>query len=171
MLILSLALAVLGGDDPDGPVVTAPATPTALHDAPAPATPAVGAASQDQIAHGLTTGEQIDRWIAARAPEAEPFADSAEGPEAPRRVRGYVEGGIGTGGYRSAGGGVSLPIGEEGRLDLHYRQVESDRPYYHGPYDGFAHDRFGAARADRWARESNSLGVRFRSDEGGPGQP
>ena len=46
-------------------------------------------------------------------------------------VFGMVEAGIGTGGYRSYGAAVSLPVGENGRLDLAYREGRN-QPYYWG---------------------------------------
>lgn len=154
MMIVGLALAAaLSGGDPDGVVATARPTPLALGvDAVAPEAPSPGGMSQDAIVHGLTTDQQIDRWISARAPDQPGFSEPrAEADD--RRMHGYVEAGIGTGGYRSYGGGVSLPIGEEGRLDLEYRQSEGDW------LDRYPYDR------DRWSPYDriDAVGARGRT--------
>lgn len=166
MIILGLAMAVLASD-PDGVVTTGRATPLALDAAAvAPVAPPVAATTTSQAAQGLTTNEQIDRWISSREPEATPFARPVGPPADDREVHGYVEGGIGTGGYRAYGGGVSLPLGEDGRLDLHYRQVENDRlygyPHYGYERPGYGLFPFGGRGAGatsfsasaRWEREA-----------------
>src|SRR5690606_20210590 len=47
-----------------------------------------------------------------------------------RKPHGEVSFGIGTGGYRQYGASASLPIGENGRLNIEYRQVENGFPFY-----------------------------------------
>jgi hypothetical protein len=167
MLILSLALA-LTTTDPDGVVATARATPLALDATAGPVAPAVTPAGPQAAAHGLTTDEQIDRWISARSPDERPFAGEL-GPGDDRKAHGYVEAGVGSGGYRSYGGGVSLPIGEEGRLDLHYGKVEGERfhgfPAYGRP--GHGSSPFDAPYGGFGARQPSAAfgaGARWESD-------
>lgn len=130
-LILATALLV---SDPDGVVATAPDTTVDLEANARPVAPSVEGAAQDAVPHGLTTDEQIDRWIAARSTADKPWAETADQPTDDRKMHSEVSFGIGTGGYRDYGVAVSLPIGENGRLDLSYRQVENGYPY--GGYYG-----------------------------------
>lgn len=124
MIVTLMAVAALiGVGDPDGVIVTAPngqGAPPVAAEAPAVQTP-----PRQSAAHGLTTDEQIEQWIAARreADESLPFEGE---PVDDRQVHGEFSVGIGTGGYRSYGGAVSVPIGRSGRLDLQYRDVEND---------------------------------------------
>ena len=133
LLLTALAAAspLPGELEPDGVVATAPATPLVLDGALAPAADPVAAAAQTAQPHGLSTDEQIARWLAARS------AESAAGDESPiwrddRKPHGEFSVGIGTGGYRDYGAAVSLPLGESGRLDLSVRQVENGYPYRYG---------------------------------------
>jgi hypothetical protein len=141
MLTVSLfaVTALLAGGDPDGVVATAPATTVQL-DATEMAEPASPAgAVQAAAPHGLTTDQQISRWIDARAPDVRPFAEeSAVGPGDDRQMHSQFSVGIGTGGYRDYGVAVSLPLGETGRLNLSYRQVENGYPVY-GYGNGFGY--------------------------------
>ena len=141
---LMAVAALMGAGDPDGVIVTAPngqgAPPVAAE------VPVVEAAPRQSVAHGLSTDEQIEAWIAARreADESLPFEGE---PVDDRQVHGEFSVGIGTGGYREYGGAVSLPIGRSGRLELQYRDVEND-PYarYYRPYDS----EWGADVVDGW---------------------
>jgi hypothetical protein len=140
MLTVSLltAVALLAGGDPDGVVATAPATTVQLDatDMPEAASPA--AAAQASAPHGLTTDQQIARWVDDRSPETLPFASGiGSGPVDDRQMHSQVSVGIGTGGYRDYGVAVSLPLGETGRLNLSYRQVENGYPVY-GYGNGYA---------------------------------
>ncbi|WP_339873420.1 hypothetical protein [uncultured Brevundimonas sp.] len=133
MLTVSLfaAVAVLAGNDPDGVVATAPATTVQLDatDMPEAASPA--AAAQAAAPHGLTTDQQIARWIDDRSPGTLPFAESAgSGSVDDRQMHSQFSVGVGTGGYRDYGVAVSLPVGETGRLSLSYRQIENGYPVY-----------------------------------------
>lgn len=129
-LILAAALLAM---DPDGVVVTAPATTVDLEATAQPVAASTEGATQDAVPHGLTTDQQIDRWIAGRSTADKPWAEAAREPVDDRKVHGEVSFGIGTGGYRDYGVAVSLPVGENGRLDLRYRQVENGYPYaYYG---------------------------------------
>ena len=135
MLIIALLTAVAvvpsplpGEPEPDGVVATAPATPLVLDGAADPVAAAVEGAPQAVQPHGLSTDEQIARWLAARS------ADTARPDESPiwrddRQIHGEFTVGFGTGGYRDYGAAVSLPLGESGRLDLSVRQVENGYPY------------------------------------------
>lgn len=146
MLISVLMIAAsLAGGEPDGVIATAPRTAISLDAGqPQPETPTVhGAAEQALDPHGLTTDAQIERWIAARSPDAKPFADDLGGDYGAtddRRIHGMVEVGVGTGGYRSYGAAVSMPLGENGSLNLSVRQVENGFGYGYG---GYGYDRFG----------------------------
>ncbi len=129
---LILAAALLASD-PDGVVVTAPATTVDLEANVQPVAASTEGATQDAVPHGLSTDEQIDRWIAGRSTADKPWAEAANAPADDRKPHGEVSFGIGTGGYRDYGVAVSLPVGENGRLDLQYRQVENGYPYaYYG---------------------------------------
>ncbi len=130
---LILAAALLASD-PDGVVVTAPATTVDLNAVVQPLAPSTEGATQDAVPHGLSTDQQIDRWIAARSTADKPWGEAARETPDDRKMHGEVSFGIGTGGYRDYGMAVSLPLGENGRLDISYRQVENGYPYrgYYG---------------------------------------
>lgn len=123
-----MAFALLGAD-PDGIVATAPATAVDLEATASPTAPSVAGAAQAAVPHGLTTDQQIDRWIESRSTAEVPWAEGAVGALNDRRMYGEVSVGIGTGGYRDYGAAVSLPIGENGRLDISYRQIENGFDY------------------------------------------
>lgn len=133
-LILAAALLAM---DPDGVVVTAPATTVDLGATAQPVAASTEGATQDAVPHGLSTDQQIDRWIAGRSTADKPWAEAANELVDDRKPHGEVSVSIGTGGYRDYGVAVSLPLGENGRLDLRYRQVENGYPYggYGGGYD------------------------------------
>lgn len=170
LIALALAAAVVS-DDPDGVVTTAPRGPGAvIVGAEAPTTDATPQASA-VTPHNLTTRQQIDRWIAARDPDLEPFAQGI-GPEADdRKVHGFVSGSIGTNDYSSASVGVSVPIGESGRLDMTYTQSKNgwydgygypgDYGYAERPFAGYAPYHGPHVRSGR----SLSLGYRWDRDE------
>ena len=124
-----LMVAALLVADPDGVVATAPATPVDLEATARPAAPSMKGSAQAAVPHGRSTDQQIDRWVDARSTADTPWAEAA--PEAldDRKMHGEVSFGIGTGGYRDYGAAVSLPIGENGRLGLSYRQTENGYDY------------------------------------------
>lgn len=146
MFAAILTLAVLGlSDDPEGVVQTAPAgTQSVAEHAEAPTAPAPTAADaqaagpQDQP-HGLTTDQQIQRFLAAGATPRDERRHG--GPvlwDDDREIHGHVEGAIGTGGYRSYGASISVPIGESGRVSFRFSQTENGFGYYGDyPYDGY----------------------------------
>ena len=142
-MLIALALAaLLGSEDPDGVVTTARhGAGAVMLGAEAPTTEARPDAAQVVAVtpHNLTTAEQIDRWVAARAPESEPFADAA-GPRDDSKMHGFVSGSIGTNDYSSVSVGVSLPIGENGRLDLAYSQTKNGYGYGYPGYGYGAYD-------------------------------
>ncbi|RZJ31810.1 MAG: hypothetical protein EON85_02770 [Brevundimonas sp.] len=119
-------------------MATAPATTVDLTAVNRPVAPTVeGAAQQAAEPHNLTTDQQIDRWLESRDPDATPYAnDRAQRPVDDRQMHGEFTAGIGTGGYRDYGMAVSLPIGENGRLSLSYRQTENGLYGYGYPYSG-----------------------------------
>jgi hypothetical protein len=135
MAVFALILAAtLLAADPDGVVATAPATTVDLDAVARPVAASTAGATQDAVPHGLSTDQQIDRWIAARSTAEKPWGEAPREPLDDRKPHGEVSFGIGTGGYRDYGVAVSLPVGEHGRLDLSYRQVENGYPYaYYGP--------------------------------------
>ena len=143
---LILAAALLASD-PDGVVVTAPATTVDLEATAQPVAASTEGATQDAVPHGLSTDQQIDLWIASRSTADKPWGEAAREVADDRKPHGEVSFGIGTGGYRDYGVAVSLPIGENGRLDLRYRQVENGYPYggYGGGYGDPYYDDSGYA--------------------------
>ncbi|MDY6924076.1 MAG: hypothetical protein SWI22_08990 [Pseudomonadota bacterium] len=146
MLITAVLMSAVLSSDPapgaaadpqDGVVATAPATPVALD---ATEGPAPLASPTRTAIDGLTTDEQIARWLTARSVEPTPF-DGTPVWRDDRQPHGEVSVGVGTGGYRDYGVAMSLPIGESGRLSLSYRQVENGYPYGYGyGYDGYGYD-------------------------------
>ena len=134
MAVFALILtAALLATDPDGVVVTAPATIVDLNAVAQPVAASTEGATQDAVPHGLSTDEQIDRWIAGRSTADKPWGEAVNAPADDRKPHGEVSVSIGTGGYRDYGVAVSVPVGEHGRLDLRYRQVENGYPYaYYG---------------------------------------
>lgn len=140
MMITALMMATaLMGSDPDGVVTTAPATTVDLTAVNRPVAPtAEGAAHQAAEPHNLTTDQQIDRWLESRDPEATPYSrDRAERPVDDRKMHGEFVAGIGTGGYTDFGMAVSMPIGENGRLAISYRQTENGLYGYGYPGSGY----------------------------------
>ncbi|GAA0652046.1 hypothetical protein [Brevundimonas lenta] len=142
MLVSALMMAAaLVASDQDGVVATAPATSVDLTAATQPVAPSVIGATQEAAPHGLTTDQQIDRWLSDRDPAAVPYADGGApvAMQDDREMHGQLSFGIGTGGYRDYGAAVSLPIGDNARLNLSYRQIENGYypygyGYGYGPY-------------------------------------
>lgn len=129
---LILATALLA-TDPDGVVVTAPATTVDLEATAQPVTASTEGATQTAVPHGLSTDQQIDRWIAARSTADQSWVEAANERTDDRKMHGEISVGVGTDGWRDYGVAVSLPIGEHTRLDLQYRHVENGPPYaYYG---------------------------------------
>jgi len=141
---MAVALSAAASEaDPDGVVTTRPSNAPTLAQAmvAAPEAAVTAPTAQDAQPHGLTTEQQIQRWIDSRTPGAT-FEEAPEvGPQEERRVHGMVEAGIGTGGYRSYGAAVSMPLGENGRLDLAYREGRNE-PWGYG-YGGYGAYGFG----------------------------
>ncbi len=156
MLIeLMAASLLLANSDPEGVVSTAPragsgAVPTAraaaLAETVGEASPAV--TLQTAAPHGLSTEEQISRWIGERKTDARPVEQWADAWEeaAPRKMHGEVSAGIGTGGYSDFAAAVSMPLGENGTLNLSVSQTKNAPwGYGYGPY-GYAPYGYGAGR-------------------------
>ncbi|MFJ6023597.1 hypothetical protein ACIQC9_03220 [Brevundimonas sp. NPDC092305] len=165
MLISAMVLALLATGDPDGVIATASATPVDLTANTPVEAPSVSESIQS--AHGLTTEQQIDRWISAgparpvdEMPGLTPWVDD-------RKPHGEVFAGIGTGGYRNYGGTVSMPIGETGRLDLSYSQTENGYGYAYDPRysygGGYGYRSFDDGYVVPTGR-SQSFGLSFESD-------
>lgn len=148
MLITALLMAgALTAGDPDGVVATAPATSVDLGATARPIAPSVEGAAQASVPHNLTTDEQIDRWIASRSVADQPYARDLGESADDGLPHGEVSVSVGTGGYRDYGATMSLPIGENGRLSLSYRQTENGYPYGYGYGGGYGYG-FGAAAFD-----------------------
>ena len=152
MLITAVLMSAVLTSDPgtavdpqDGVVATAPATAVVLDPAPVASAPARPLPPQTAV-NGVTTDEQIARWLCARAAEPAPY-DGAPAWRDDRQPHGEVSVGVGTGGYREYGVAMSLPIGENGRLDLSYRQVENGYPNGYG-YDDYGYGGYGGYGAD-----------------------
>ena len=183
MLIALLAISALAvSDDPQGVVTTAPAghqsVPT---DAVAPVATEVPGASQQTITpHGLTTAEQIDRWVDQRDPSAKPFSQASVGGTArwsgdswgrvdDRKVHGEVSAAIGTGDYSEYAAAVSIPVGETARVDLEYRQTKNGYGQYGYPgfYPGYGqYGNYGYGRPFSASGQSQSFSIGYRSDSG-----
>ncbi|WP_312063957.1 hypothetical protein [Brevundimonas sp.] len=153
MIELAAAAMLLANMDPEGVVATAPrgdqSVPTASAAALAASTTDASPSTTVQSAapHGLSTDEQIARWIGERTAEtaskapADPWAESE-----PRKMHGEFSVGMGTGGYQDYAAAVSLPIGENGTLNLSVSQTKNGpwgygygSPWgYGGPYGGYA---------------------------------
>lgn len=159
MLIASL-LSIAALADPDGVVTTAPSNTldvAAAMTATAPAITTATPTAQDAAPHGMTTEQQIQSWIASRTP-GESFDEAvAAAPADDRQMHGMVDVGVGTGGYRSYGAAVSLPVGENGRLDLAYREGKND--YWNTP--GYFYPRYGMGRYRSLDNTSRSMSVGF----------
>ena len=157
-LTLALALAVSDGEI----VATAPrdsAAATALS-APAQTSEAPTPSAADAQPHGLTTAQQIDNWMTPRSADRPMFDEraAAEEPVDDREMHGWVEGSIGTGGYRSYGAAVSLPIGESGRLGLMYRESRNEPYAYWGDW---AHPTYGRGTSPFYGDSRRSMGASF----------
>lgn len=184
-----LMIAALGMGEPDGVVATAPATSVDLDATIQPLAPSTDGATQSAVPHGLSTDEQIDRWIAGRSADDKPYAETSGGAldafEDDRKPHGEVSVSIGTGGYRDYAAAVSLPVGENGRLDISYRHVENGYGYrgygyghgYGGPYfddSGYAFPGYrpGAAAEFEWRAQRPGgppqRGFRSESQQTGP---
>lgn len=162
---IAVLLSLMALADPEGVVTTAPANSAgvaAAMAAPQPAVEALAPTAQDAAPHGMTTEQQIQNWIASRAP-GESFEQAvASAPADDRQMHGMVEAGIGTGGYRSYGAAVSLPIGENGRLDLSYREGKND--YWLTPGYFYPRYGFGAYRGADSLSRSMSVGFNWSKD-------
>ena len=182
MLIeLMTASLLLASYDPEGVVSTAPragpgAVPTASADAlaetVADASPSV--TLQTAVPHGLSTADQISRWIGEGKGDARPVEQWADAWEeaAPRKMHGEVSAGIGTGGYRDFAAAVSMPLGENGTLNLSVSQTKNAPwAYGYGPYGytpyGYEAGRYGLngyGWRDAYGAMPGPMGVRSPHD-------
>ena len=180
LIALIAAMVVTGSDDPEGVVTTAPGgAQSVVLDASAPTADAVPSVSTQAITpHGLTTEQQIQHWVGARDADTRPFAsDRMAEPRDDRTMHGEVSAAGGTGDYTAFGARVSIPFGENGRVDLSYSQSKNSPwglgygyggygygpdalrygPGYRGAYDPFFYGSgivtpgapYGAPRAER----------------------
>lgn len=180
MLTALVLASLITTGDPDGVVTTAPNGTGAVvvgAVAPTPEARPDAALAGQVTAQQLTTAEQIDRWISAPGRDVAPFADSM-GPGDDRKMHGFVSGAIGTDDYSSVSVGVSLPVGENGRLDLSYSQTKNGWGYpgygygdpgygygYGGPF-GVREPFYGAGYGyGAGFRSGRSMSLGFRWDE------
>lgn len=147
MLTALMALSLLMvPDNPEGVITTAPkGAQSVTVGAEAPVIePGPALSLQTFTPHGMSTQEQIERWIGGRESHAETLRvpGSAEGRYGSRmddpfglvddrKVHGEFTAGIGTGDYSAFGARVSIPFGESGRLDLSYGQSKNS-PWNYG---------------------------------------
>lgn len=156
-LIASLAIAAVVGThptgDPDAVIATAPDTVVVLEGQPTVlADPGPVAQDPTAPAHGLTTDQQIARWISNRSGQEQAWKDLVEAdagaPNQPRKMHGEVFGSIGTGGHRAWGASVVLPIGEDATLGLSVMQGRSmPWEYGYGPVDRYGYGGWAAGEA------------------------
>lgn len=152
MIELVAAAALMTGFDPDGVVTTAPrgnqAVPTATAAMLAETTTEASPSTTVQSAapHGLTTDEQIARWIGERTADASPPPADPWAEAEPRKMRGEVSVGMGTGGYRDYAAAVSLPLGENGTLNLSVSQTKNSPWGYGYGYGGYRDYPYGGYR-------------------------
>ncbi|WP_054112073.1 hypothetical protein [Brevundimonas sp. AAP58] len=190
LIALGLAAALTSGD-PEAVVTTAPVgTGAVVLGAEAPVSDArLDGQAVAITPHNLTTQQQIERWLAARATDVEPFAE-ADGQDDDRRMHGFVSGSIGTNDFSQVAVGVSIPVGENGRLDLAYSQTRNGW-YGYGPYDGigrweidgpYPYLEHSYPVGSPWPgstlvypgdakRRGQSFGLSYRSDEERPRRP
>jgi hypothetical protein len=146
-MLIALAMSTLiagtvPAGDPEGVVTTAPqGSDSVLVGAVAPMADAVPEAVGATVTQeNLTTRQQIDRWIGARSAAQPSFAE-APGPVDDRKMHGFVSGSIGTQDFSNVTVGVSLPVGETGRLDLSFSQTRNGyglgSPYGGYDYEGY----------------------------------
>ena len=151
MIELAAAAMLLANMDPEGVVATAPrgdqTVLAASADALAASTTDVSPSTTVQSAspHGLSTDEQIARWIGERTAEtasstpADPWAETE-----PRKMHGEFSVGMGTGGYQDYSAAVSMPLGENGTLNLSVRQSKnSPWGYGYGSYRDYPYGGYG----------------------------
>lgn len=86
------------------------AGPALAQDAPVATAPAGGAGAP-------STAAQIEEYLRA-SPAAAPPRDEAADLQPERRVRGEVEVGVGTGGYRHVSGRIDAPLGKNGHVSI-----------------------------------------------------
>jgi len=181
MLIALLAMtAIAVSEDPQGVVTTAPSGHQSVPiDAVAPvATEVPGASGQTITPHGLTTAEQIDRWVGQRDASAKPFSQASVGATArwggdpwrqvdDRKIHGEVSAAIGTGDYSEYSAAVSIPVGETARVDLEYRQTKNGFGQYGYPgfYPGYGrYGAYGYGRPFSASGQSQSFSIGYSSD-------
>ena len=168
LISLLVAGALVLSDDPDGVVATAPtghqSVPVGAEAPVAPDVPSVS--TQTLTPHGLTTDQQIDRWIGQRAQGEKPFSNDVDpwATRDDRKVHGQVSAAVGTGDFTAYSAEVSLPIGENSRLNLSYSESKND-PFGYGYGYGHPGQGYGYGRRSRdYGVDSRSFGIGYRYD-------
>ena len=143
LISLLAATALMGASDPEGVISTAPkGTQAVLVGAEAPVGPEVPSVSDQQITpHGLSTAQQIERWVGQRAEAGKPFADDSD-PWAlrdDRKMHSEFSATVGTNDFSAYSAAVSIPVGENARINLSYTRVNNGYGYGSGAYDGYSY--------------------------------
>lgn len=145
LITLLAATAVMGAGDPEGAILTAPkGNQAVLVGAEAPVGPEVPSVSGQQITpHGLSTDEQIERWVGQRAEAGKPFADDSDPWAArdDRKMHSQFSATIGSHDFSAYSAAVSIPVGENARVNLSYTRVNNGYGYGYG-YGGGAYDGY-----------------------------
>ena len=122
MFALVGAMLMASAYDPDAIVTTARQGNGSVPVVTAPLETQSPSSTVSSAAHGLTTAQQINRWMDDRpAVEDAPVWRDQE----PRRMTGEVSLGIGSGDYRHGSAHVTMPLGETGTLSLGYSQTKN----------------------------------------------
>lgn len=127
MFALVGAVLMASAYDPDAVVATARQGNGSIPVVTAPLETQSPSSTVSSSAHGLTTEQQITRWLDERpaVEDAPVWRDTDQ----PRRITGEVSLGIGTGDYSHGSAYVDLPIGENGTLSLGYSQTKNGSWY------------------------------------------
>jgi len=151
LISLLAATTMMLADDPEGVVSTAPrGHQSVMVGAAAPEAPEVPTATvQNLTPQDLTTDEQIDRWISQRAPAEKPFSrdngswagDRWAEARDDRKMHGEVSASMGTGDFTAYSAAVSIPVGENGRINLSYSQSKNSPWGYGYGYDRYRYGR------------------------------
>jgi len=143
LISLLAATALMGASDPDGAISTAPkGTQAVLVGAEAPVGPEVPSVSGQQITpHGLSTDQQIERWVGQRAEARKPFADDSDpwASRDDRKMHSEFSATIGTNDFSAYSAAVSIPVGENARINLSYTRINNGYGYNSGAYDGYSY--------------------------------
>ncbi len=141
LISLLAATALMGANDPEGVIPTAPiGSQAVLVGAEAPVAPEAPSISGQAITpHGLSTEQQIDRWVSQRAEAGKPFAGESDpwAIQDDRKMHSEFSATIGTNDFSAYSAAVSIPVGDNARVNLSYTRVKNGYGYGAGAYDGY----------------------------------